>query len=332
MTSYSVTFLMPVYNSEAYLKQAIDSLLCQSSPDWKLICIDDESKDSSVQIIEEYITRDDRISLLKQKNSGPGVARARAIEIVTTPFCGILDSDDALDKSFVESIQKRIVETGADVIVPEAQFITEDGELRHKYLQVIPIPLNSIFQGGEEAFSMTIPWKLHGWQVMSTELAKKYYTIDALSYSRFNSDEYITRVIYLKCRMAAVSDAIYIHRINGESITQKVSLKRMDYLKTFYKLRELISREHLSCRIEETLYQEFLIEIVTLWQMSKRLNFEESNSAKNIIKDYYYKFKDSFYGGIIKGASFKNKVKLRFAMLGFWTIPFMAWCRNIRQK
>ena len=66
-----VTVLMPIYNAEKYLRDAIDSLLCQTSKDWKLICIDDGSIDSSTKIVEEYCNKDCRISLIKQANAGP---------------------------------------------------------------------------------------------------------------------------------------------------------------------------------------------------------------------------------------------------------------------
>lgn len=52
-----VTVLMPIYNAEKYVCNAIDSLLCQTSKNWKLICVDDGSSDSSAQIVEEYRQR-----------------------------------------------------------------------------------------------------------------------------------------------------------------------------------------------------------------------------------------------------------------------------------
>ena len=76
----AVTVLMPIYNAEKYLANAIDSLLIQTSPNWKLICIDDGSTDSSASIVESYCAKDKRIKLIKQANAGPAMARAKPLK------------------------------------------------------------------------------------------------------------------------------------------------------------------------------------------------------------------------------------------------------------
>lgn len=69
-----VTVLMPIYNAECFLHDAIGSLLSQTCDNWKLICIDDGSTDNSKAIVEEYCKKDSRIKLLCQENAGPAVA------------------------------------------------------------------------------------------------------------------------------------------------------------------------------------------------------------------------------------------------------------------
>ena len=59
-----VAVLMPIYNAERFLHESIASLLVQTSNDWKLICIDDGSTDSSKAIVEEYCKKDSRIKLI----------------------------------------------------------------------------------------------------------------------------------------------------------------------------------------------------------------------------------------------------------------------------
>lgn len=117
-----VTVLMPIYNAEKYLTDAITSLLAQTSSNWKLICIDDGSTDSSALIVKEYCAKDKRIKLISQTNAGPAVARAKAIEIADTEYVSILDSDDAYASNYVELMLKRAEETNADSIVPDVEF------------------------------------------------------------------------------------------------------------------------------------------------------------------------------------------------------------------
>lgn len=117
-----VTVLMPVYNAERFLDDSIGSLLSQTIKDWKLICIDDGSTDSSLQILRKYEADNERIKVLVQENAGPAVARAKAIELVDTEYVSILDSDDAYAPDYVELMLKRAEETNADSIVPDVEF------------------------------------------------------------------------------------------------------------------------------------------------------------------------------------------------------------------
>ena len=73
-----VSVIMPNYNRAKYISEAIESVISQTYPIWELIIIDDCSTDNSVNIIEEYVAKDERIKLIRlPKNSGPAIARNR---------------------------------------------------------------------------------------------------------------------------------------------------------------------------------------------------------------------------------------------------------------
>ena len=185
-----VTVLMPVYNAERFLDDSIGSLLSQTIKDWKLICIDDGSTDSSLQILRKYEADNERIKVLVQENAGPAVARAKAIEFVDTEYVSILDSDDAYAPDYVELMLKRAEETNADSIVPDVEFGYGNTKKIPNLFKSNHLNGQTLIKDGKQAFAMTIPWKLHGWQMIRTSLAKQYYTVANASYSKFNSDEY----------------------------------------------------------------------------------------------------------------------------------------------
>jgi glycosyltransferase involved in cell wall biosynthesis len=87
------SILMPVYNREKYLRQAIDSVLAQTFTDYELIAVDDGSTDGSVELLESY---GDQIKILKQHHQGPEVARNTAAAIAEGAYLVFLDSDDFL--------------------------------------------------------------------------------------------------------------------------------------------------------------------------------------------------------------------------------------------
>ncbi|HSF47792.1 MAG TPA: glycosyltransferase, partial [Burkholderiales bacterium] len=96
MTDSSPMFsiIMPVFNRERYLAEAIDSVLKQSYADWELLVVDDGSVDASPSIVDRFCLRDSRIRGVHQQNQGAAAARNRGVEMATAQWLCYLDSDD----------------------------------------------------------------------------------------------------------------------------------------------------------------------------------------------------------------------------------------------
>lgn len=91
-----ITVIIPVYNTQSYLTDCLDSLLVQTFPDWEAVCVNDGSTDSSIQVLQEYARRDGRIRVVSQTNQGLSAARNAGIEAATGEWIFFLDSDDCL--------------------------------------------------------------------------------------------------------------------------------------------------------------------------------------------------------------------------------------------
>jgi len=90
-----VSIITPSYNSEKFIKETIDSVISQTYQNWEMIIVDDVSPDKSNEIIDAFIKKDSRIKLIKlEENSGPAVARNRAIEEAKGRYIAFLDADD----------------------------------------------------------------------------------------------------------------------------------------------------------------------------------------------------------------------------------------------
>lgn len=90
-----VSIITPVYNRQEFLDECVQSILKQTFTDWELILVDDCSTDASVQMINNYVSLDNRIKAhFFNKNVGAGVARNKGIELSTGRFIAFLDSDD----------------------------------------------------------------------------------------------------------------------------------------------------------------------------------------------------------------------------------------------
>ena len=89
-----LSIVIPVYNAEKTLRETLDSVLGQSLKEIEVICVDDGSKDRSVSVVEEYIAKDRRVSLIRQQNLYAGAARNAGIEAARGEYLFFLDADD----------------------------------------------------------------------------------------------------------------------------------------------------------------------------------------------------------------------------------------------
>jgi GT2 family glycosyltransferase len=89
-----VSVIIPVYNVERYLGECLDSVLGQTLKDIEVICVDDGSMDGSAKILAEYAARDARVKVMRQENSGSGVARNLGMGAAKGRFLAFMDPDD----------------------------------------------------------------------------------------------------------------------------------------------------------------------------------------------------------------------------------------------
>lgn len=98
-----VSVIIPVYNAEKYLEQAIDSVLSQTYTDWELILVDDGSTDSSGNICDEACSKDSRITVYHISNGGLSCARNLGLDNAAGDFIFFLDADDILPSIAIET-------------------------------------------------------------------------------------------------------------------------------------------------------------------------------------------------------------------------------------
>ncbi|MBQ9246368.1 glycosyltransferase [bacterium] len=114
---YKISVIIPVYNSEKYIAQCLDSILNQSLKDMEIICVNDGSTDASLDILNEYALKDKRIKVISQTNTGNGAgsARNRGIENAKGEYISFIDSDDYIEKDYLQKMYETAKEYDADV-------------------------------------------------------------------------------------------------------------------------------------------------------------------------------------------------------------------------
>ena len=117
MEKIKVSVIIPVYNTENYLRACLDSVVNQTLRDIEIICVNDGSTDNSLSILKEYAQKDSRIVLINQKNAGVSAARNNAIAVAKGEYLAFLDSDDWFEPDAMEVAYSKISQDKTDVVV-----------------------------------------------------------------------------------------------------------------------------------------------------------------------------------------------------------------------
>ena len=110
-----LSVIVPVYNTEKYLRECIGSILAQTFPDFELILVDDGSTDGSGAICDEYAGKDQRIQVIHQENGGVTKARKVGAAISNGEYVTYVDSDDWLDPDCYDNMMSHIEKNCADI-------------------------------------------------------------------------------------------------------------------------------------------------------------------------------------------------------------------------
>lgn len=127
-----VSIIVPIYNVEKYLRRCIDSILNQTFEDFELILIDDGSTDDSASICEEYVIKDKRVKYIYQDNRGVSEARNKGIESCCGKYIQFIDSDDYVDRDFIEILIKKIKKDKSDIAFIGFYNEYDNGEVYNK--------------------------------------------------------------------------------------------------------------------------------------------------------------------------------------------------------
>lgn len=124
-----VSIIVPIYNAEKYLSECFDSLINQTYKNIEIICINDGSKDKSLEVLKEYAKKDDRIKIFSQENSGEAVSRNRGLELSNGKYITALDADDYCSIDTIETSVNIAETTNCDIVI---NFVNASFYMLHK--------------------------------------------------------------------------------------------------------------------------------------------------------------------------------------------------------
>ena len=229
---------VPVYKAEAFLADCVNSVLTQTVQNFEIVLVDDGSPDGSGTLCDGFAAKDRRIHVIHQKNTGAYGARRTAIHFLLDhgspeDRAVFLDADDSLKPNALETIQRCIEETGADLV-----FLGEDQVFEGQILRPFPVDMayvgtvtdrrqlyKIVFQDG---WYNPLWKKVPALSLLPREDRPEFYSI------RFGEDLLQSIPLYRDCRKAVfLPDSLYNYTQNPNSATNGLGYEK-------YKVTSLV--------------------------------------------------------------------------------------------
>ena len=236
-----ISVVVPVYNSERFLRSTLDSLLAQTLSDIEIICVNDGSSDSSLQILEEYASREYRVVVVDSVNGGVSRARNKGVEMAKGEYIGFMDADDMASPKMYERLFSLATEHSADIAEISYCRISENVQ----DVSMVNYSMLDILPGYKGVNVSNDPWKsfvaLHKkysgglvspiWhRIYKADIAKQCFFLEDI---QSGEDTFFNVMAFLKARRYVFSAEIgLLYRQNSASASngdwRKVIEKNID--------------------------------------------------------------------------------------------------------
>ncbi len=258
-----ISVILSVYNVERYLNECIDSILNQTFKDFELICINDSSTDSSLDILNDYAARDGRIRVFTQPNGGASSTRNYGMKQASGDYLLFLDSDDYFDVTLFEKLYNKASLYDVDVVVTSyklfddttKEVIDKRSQINKKFLPDKDVFCIDDLQNGKFSFLPMAPW---------AKMYKRDFILsNGLLFQDLQSctDVFFTyATIALAEKICIVDENLIFYRINRlGSITSKRGDKSQNIIKAYLYTKEFFKQNNLWDKYNAPLMQAFAV-------------------------------------------------------------------------
>lgn len=228
-----VSVIMPIYNTDAYLHEALDSICSQTLRELEIILINDGSTDNSQHIIEEYVQRDERIKYYFQPNQGQGVARNNGMQLAKGEYIYFMDSDDILDIDALRQCYEECQKKELDFVTFDAETILESPHSSGSFIYSRKEKINTqkIWKGAElmhyeleNDIFYVVPWLCF----INRSFLMKYFT--GFPAGVIHEDTILVMQIMLHAqRVGYIPNSFFKRRVRSSStITTSFSMRNIE--------------------------------------------------------------------------------------------------------
>lgn len=229
MNNELISIIVPIYNTEKYLHQCLDSILNQTYTNFEVLLVNDGSTDSSRMICQEYVERDSRFRYIEKANGVLTDARNVGITRAQGEFLSFVDSDDWIEPTYVEDLYQAVLLNDAEVVVSNYQEFHQE---RNVYLIHLYEDYYETHYSGEELIQQLpllerkdLSFKT-SWGIL---FARRLF--DTISFPKGKIIE-DTRTNYRflaeSCRSTYIHKALYNYRVGIDGISSRITEKLLE--------------------------------------------------------------------------------------------------------
>lgn len=307
-----VSIIMPVYNADKFLDRSVCALLNQTYQNIEILCINDGSKDNSLEILNKYAQTDNRVKVFNQENKGPAIARNVGLDNSTGKYIMFCDADDWYEPDMVEQMVYTIEKQNVDFVICDTNIILDKDhnrsgmDIKYHYLTFSGV-LNLNSCGKIQSKVHAFLWK----KIFKKSIIDKY-SIRFPDGLKSDDCLFIREYVLVSDTAFGLNKKLYNHLMQRQSIMGEVfALKTKDYfdsIKTniliaqFFKQKSIANKNKLNYIISATqdesyFWAQFVKKedkkefINLLIQYAEEFDLSEiDKSAQSLL--YYAKLKD----------------------------------------
>ena len=215
-----ISVIVPVYKTEKYIKQCVDSILNQTYKNLEIILVDDGSPDGCPEICDKYAKQDDRVVVIHQNNTGLSGARNSALDICKGDYISFVDSDDWIETNAYEVLADKLATNCVDVVCFTANVI-KDGKKVESRFRYFP---DGTLKTANEMVELALADEVGG-QVWSRIYSRKCWETVRFPEKRLYEDLAISFMPFLLIdkNVLFIDKAIYNYRMNESGISLSVN-------------------------------------------------------------------------------------------------------------
>jgi len=266
-----VSVIIPVYNAEKYLRQCLESVINQTLREIEIICIDDGSTDSSLEILEEYVQKDERIVVLKQENQGAGIARNNGMNVSKGNYIAFCDPDDYYpDNEVLEYLTNKAYETKASIVGGSLIEILPDNRINTQF----DIGDGRWFSKDGLVNYLDYQYDYHYQRFLFQKMLLDIHNIEFPRYRRHQDVVFFVKAMIASGSFYSVSRGVYCYRVSNNWSNWNLE-KAKDIIDAINELLELVSEHYLY-----SLYRRIVRRLVVSYK-SNLMNFISNQEVRS---------------------------------------------------